>query len=229
MVLASREGRGPCGGALPRTSPDRACTRPAWLAAQVERLGPDPSYELQAPVLHLACHPQGRLWSGWPSPEEPKRPNWGPSGDGSSSTRSTWTELTRWTWWSSRAPWPVTQATRSPARRHAVPGTQATQSPSPRHTVPVILTIQFVSGAAGTAPCGQVPGPPTDTKGRQETPAAAVAGRTAAPGAPAGPAAAAPCPGIVLTPLFCPALTQLCPGPFPRFTEVLTWPSASLE
>lgn len=66
---------------------------------------------------------------------------------------------------------------------HAVPGTQAIQSPSRRHTVPVILTIQFVSGAAGTAPCGQVPGPPTNTKGRQETPAAAVAGRTAAPGA----------------------------------------------
>lgn len=139
---------------------------------------------------------------------------------------------------------PVTQATRSPARRHTVPVTQATRSParrphSPRHpgtrsparrhAVPVILTIQFVSGAAGTAPCGQVPGPPTNTKGRQETPAAAVAGRTATPGAPAGPAAAAPCPGIVLTPLFCPALTQLCPGPFPRFTEVLTWPSASLE
>lgn len=85
---------------------------------------------------------------------------------------------------------PGTQARGPRHPGHTVPVTQAhgpwhagTRSPSPRHTVPVILTIQFVSGTAGTAPCGQVPGPPTDTKGRQETPAAAVAGRTAAPGA----------------------------------------------
>lgn len=46
--------------------------------------------------------------------------------------------------------------------------------------------------------------------------------------APTGPAAMAARLGIMLTPLFGPTLTQLCPDPFPRFTEVLMWPSAFL-
>lgn len=196
----------------PTSSKPRSCTSPATLRAGCGQAG------------HPQRSPAPNGQTGVPAgTEAPAHEAHGPSSRGGLGGAHAHPGPSR------RPRGPRHAGTRSPSPRPHSPRHPGTRSPSRRHTVPVILTIQFVSGAAGTAPCGQVPGPPTDTKGRQETPAAAVAGRTAAPGAPAGPAAAAPCPGIVLTPLFCPALTQLCPGPFPRFTEVLTWPSASLE
>lgn len=122
-------------------------------------------------ILHLTSHPRARLWSGWPSPEEPcpKWPTWGPSG-GRKLQHAKHVDCAHGGLGGAHThpgPSPRPHGPRHPRPRDPhplgrvvpVPVTQATRSPSPwprgpcpHHPgrtvpVPITQTIQLTSGS----------------------------------------------------------------------------------